>query len=237
MYQNLISAIQKDLDDHIDDRTKNSSVRFFKEAVSFRGVKIADVNRISKKYFLHIQHKNKQSIFSICQELLKTDYGEDAFIAFDWAYRLKDKYEPEDFYVFEDWLIRYVNNWAKCDTLCNHTVGTFIDQYPQYSRRLRGWAKSENRWLRRASAVTFIIPARNGKFLTEIFGIADILLLDKDDLVQKGYGWMLKAASQAHQEEIFNYIMRNKSVMPRTALRYAIEKMPSDLKHLAMRKI
>lgn len=237
MYQNLISAIQKDLDDHIDDRTKNSSNRFFKEAVSFRGVKIADVNRISKQYFLQIQHINKQSIFSICQELLKTDYGEDAFIAFDWAYRLKDKYEPGDFHIFEDWLIRYVNNWAKCDTLCNHTVGTFIGQYPQYAKRLKDWAKSENRWLRRASAVTYIIPARNGRFLTEIFEIADILLLDKDDLVQKGYGWMLKAASQAHQEEVINYIMRNKGVMPRTALRYAIEKMPSDLKHLAMSKI
>ena len=237
MYQNLISAIQKDLDDHIDDRTMNISAHFFKEAVSFRGVKSADINRISKQYFLQIQHINKQSIFSICQELLKTDYGEDAFIAFDWSYRLKDKYEPEDFHIFEDWLIRYVNNWAKCDTLCNHTVGTFIGQYPQYTKHLKDWAKSENRWLRRASAVTYIIPARNGKFLTEIFEIADILLLDKDDLVQKGYGWMLKAASQAHQEEVFNYIMRNKGVMPRTALRYAIEKMPSDLKHLAMSKI
>lgn len=236
MYKRLISAIQKDLDDHIDDRTRNSSGYFFKEAVSFRGVKIAEVNRISKQYFLQIQHVNKQGIFSICQELLKTDYGEDAFIAFDWAYRLKDKYEPEDFYIFEDWLIKYVNNWAKCDTLCNHTIGTFIDQYPQYASRLRDWAKSENRWLRRASAVTYIIPARKGKFLAEIFEIADILLLDKDDLVQKGYGWMLKAASQAHQEEVFNYIMRNKGVMPRTALRYAIEKMPSELKHLAMSK-
>ena len=226
--------MQRDLDDRIDDRTRNSTAHFFKEPVSFRGVKSADAKRISKQYFLQIRHLNKQSIFSMCRELLKTDYGEDAFIAFDWAYRLKDKYEPDDFYIFEDWLTKYVNNWAKCDSLCNHTVGTFIDQYPQYIMHLKKWAKSENRWLRRASAVTFIIPARDGKFLKDIFEIADILLLDKDDLVQKGYGWMLKAASQAHQEEVFNYIMCNKGVMPRTALRYSIEKMPGDLKHLAM---
>jgi 3-methyladenine DNA glycosylase AlkD len=54
--------------------------------------------------------------------------------------------------------------------------------------------------------------------------------------VQKGYGWMLKAASQAHQQEVFNYVMRNKAIMPRTSLRYAIEKMPRELKEQAMAK-
>ena len=66
--------------------------------------------------------------------------------------------------------------------------------------------------------------------------LADILLLDKDDLVQKGYGWMLKAASQSHQQEIFDYVIRNKTTMPRTALRYAIEKMPKELKTIAIEK-
>jgi 3-methyladenine DNA glycosylase AlkD len=62
------------------------------------------------------------------------------------------------------------------------------------------------------------------------------LLTDKDDLVQKGYGWMLKAASQAHQKEVFEYVVEKKNMMPRTALRYAIEKMPQDLKKTAMEK-
>jgi len=52
--------------------------------------------------------------------------------------------------------------------------------------------------------------------------------------VQKGYGWMLKAASEAHQQEVFNFVMRNKTRMPRTALRYAIEKMPPELRSQAM---
>ncbi len=81
-----------------------------------------------------------------------------------------------------------------------------------------------------------IIPVRKGKFLNEILAIADILLLDKDDLVQKGYGWMLKAASEAHQREIFDYVIKNKLVMPRSALRYAIEKMPEEMKSNAMER-
>ena len=54
--------------------------------------------------------------------------------------------------------------------------------------------------------------------------------------MQKGYGWMLKVASQAHQAKVFHYVMKNKAVMPRTALRYAIEKMPPELRQKAMAK-
>jgi 3-methyladenine DNA glycosylase AlkD len=108
--------------------------------------------------------------------------------------------------------------------------------YPKYLSDLKKWAKSKNRWMRRASAVSLIIPARRGEFLKDIFEIADILLLDQDDLVQKGYGWMLKEASKLHQKEVFDYVIKNKTVMPRTALRYAIEKMPKELKVKAMVK-
>jgi 3-methyladenine DNA glycosylase AlkD len=108
--------------------------------------------------------------------------------------------------------------------------------YPEFISRLKDFAHSENRWVKRAAAVSLIIPARKGLFLKDIFEIADILLMDKDDMVQKGYGWMLKAASQAHQHTVFEYVMSKKAVMPRTALRYAIEKMPDDLKKMAMQK-
>ena len=57
-----------------------------------------------------------------------------------------------------------------------------------------------------------------------------------DDMVQKGYGWMLKEASKPWQREVFDFVIRNKAVMPRTALRYAIEKMPPDLRAKAMER-
>ena len=84
--------------------------------------------------------------------------------------------------------------------------------------------------------MSLIIPARRGKFLEDVFDIADILLLDEDDLVQKGYGWMLKEASRLNQRQVFDYVVRQKAVMPRTALRYAIEKMPEDMRRSAMKR-
>ena len=108
--------------------------------------------------------------------------------------------------------------------------------YPEFISNLKSWTGSENRWLRRASAVTLILPARKGEFLEEVFKISDLLLEDKDDLVQKGYGWMLKEASKKHQQEVFEYVMKKKGEMPRTALRYAIEKMPEELRRRAMER-
>ncbi len=128
------------------------------------------------------------------------------------------------------------SSWADCDTLCNHTVGEFVMMYPEYLEELKRWARSNHRWLKRASAVTLIIPARKGLFLSDILEIADILLEDSDDLVRKGYGWMLKAASESHLEEIYNYVISKKSTMPRTSLRYAIEKMPAEYKKKAMER-
>ena len=69
-----------------------------------------------------------------------------------------------------------------------------------------------------------------------IFEIAEILITDTDDMVRKGYGWMLKAASQAHQDKVFDFVMNHRTIMPRTSLRYAVEKMPADLKLRAMAK-
>ena len=236
MQTDIISSIRQDLHQQVDEKTKSSAQRFFKEEVAFYGVNTAVVIKIAKKYFPQVKPLGKKAIFALCEKLLKSDYIEEAFIAFEWSYRLRDEYEAEDFAVFENWLVRYVNNWAKCDTLCNHTIASLVEKYPQFLANLKQWAKSENRWLRRASAVTLIIPAKEGKFLTDIIEIADTLLIDKDDMVQKGYGWLLKDASIKHQKEIFDYVMKNKQIMPRTALRYAIERMPADLKQRAMAK-
>ena len=234
--ENIIAQIREELINQSDEKTRASSQNFFKEKIMFYGVKVPVVTQIGKTYFKEIAPATKQEIFSLCDVLWQSGYIEESFIACNWSYNIHKHYEREDFQIFEKWVFNYVNNWASCDTLCNHTVGTFIEMFPEYLTQLKKWAVSDNRWVRRAAAVSLIIPARKGKFLRDILEIADILLLDEDDLVRKGYGWMLKAASQSHQQAVFDYVIKNKSVMPRTSLRYAIEKMPQELKTIAMAK-
>ncbi len=234
--RNLLNDLREELIRNADDKVKESGERFFKEEVRMYGIKSAIVKNIGKDHFRRIEHKSKTEIFSLCDALWQSGIMEESFIACNWSYYLHKDYEYSDFGFFDNWVRNYVGNWASCDTLCNHSVGTLVEMYPSLLAKLKEWAKSEDRWVKRASAVSLIVPARNGKFLEDIFEISDLLLTDKDDMVQKGYGWMLKAASQAHQEKVFNYIMSHRTIMPRTSLRYSIEKMPLELKAKAMIK-
>ncbi|MBN2425851.1 MAG: DNA alkylation repair protein [Calditrichaceae bacterium] len=234
--ENLIIQIRNALIDKSDEQTKKSGKRFFKDNVKLYGVKSENVKKLSKEFFIKIKDKSKAEIFNICEKLWQSGIIEESIIACIWSHKLVKQYSKGDFVVFERWIDQYVNNWATCDTLCNHTIGDFLQLYPEYIENLKIWAKSDNRWMRRASAVSLIIPAKKGLFIEHIFEIADILLVDKEDLVQKGYGWMLKSSCNKYEKDVFNYVMNRKDRMPRTALRYAIEKMPKEMRRQAMEK-
>jgi 3-methyladenine DNA glycosylase AlkD len=107
-------------------------------------------------------------------------------------------------------------------------------KFPQFLPWVQAWARSKSRWLRRAAAVTLIPAVHQEKYVSEAYATADILLEDKDDMVQKGYGWLLKEIANKRPQEVFDFVMKRKDRMPRTALRYAIEKMPPAWRKQAM---
>ncbi len=237
----IIKEINQELKKHIDHEYRDSVQKFTKKEdrnnrVTHYGVKTPIVRKISTKYYSQIKAKPKEEIFKICEDLLKSRCSEEKTIAFDWAFRLRKCYEESDFNIFELWLKKYVTGWGSCDDLCTHAFGAFIYQFPEFIPKVKEWARSKNQWLKRASAVVLIYSLRRKQLLGSSFEIADMLLLDKEDLVQKGYGWMLKEASNLYPQEVFQYVMKHRAEMPRTSLRYAIEKMPPEWKKKAMRR-
>jgi 3-methyladenine DNA glycosylase AlkD len=199
------------------------------------GVKTPIVGKIAQRYWKEVEPLGKKRIFSLCAELYRSDLCEEAFIVSWWVPKLASVYEPEDFKVFKGWIENFINNWAKCDGFCCGAMGLFLEKYPEFIPKIKTWTRSRNRWAKRAAAVSLISHARQGKLLKDVFDVADRLLVDPDDMVQKGYGWLLKEASRQHQIDVLQYVLRNKKYMPRTALRYAIELMPKVLKQRAMR--
>ncbi len=193
----------------------------------------ADIRAVAKRMFAQIRPLPRHKFFRACEQLL--DSGNTA-IPFQWAGRIIDRFDPADFRRLELWLKTYVTGWDSCDDFCLHILGPFLLRFPELIPRTEKWAVSSNRWMRRASAVTLIYSVRRGEALPDIFQRADLLLIDGDDKVQKGYGWMLKEAANRFPREVFDYVMAHKRDMPRTALRYAIEKMPVDWKSEAMKK-
>jgi len=197
-------------------------------------LRTAVVREISSQLFLDVQDQDKGSIFECCEQLLGACEHDARTIAFDWAYRCRNDYHVKDFDRFERWLMQYVDGWASCDDFCTHAFGCLVYGHPECAPKVKTWSQSENRWMRRAAAVVLIYAVRRDALHKEAFEIADLLLIDRDDMVQKGYGWLLKEVSNRDPQPVFEYVMSRKRSMPRTALRYAIEKLDPDLRQRAM---
>ena len=229
-------TVVRELAGLVDPATLAGSARFFREPVRSRGVKTAAVHAVARKHWKDVEPLGRARILALCEELYRTGYLEDGFVAADWAARLAPSIEPGDIDLLGAWVERYVDNWAACDTLCNHVVGDLVSRFPETVEVLKAWTQSPNRWVRRAAAVSLVVPAKRGAFLDDALAIADLLLLDGDDMVRKGYGWLLKEASLRHRDEVYAFVLARRDVMPRTALRYAVELMPPELRAGAMKR-
>ncbi|MDH4157760.1 MAG: DNA alkylation repair protein [candidate division Zixibacteria bacterium] len=230
----IIDKLKQEMARQDKPENRHNYQRFHKEKLKEPwGLKTQVLRKISNDCFKDVRHMPKDEILDIGDRLLASDMRYGRFLAFEWALKVKKDFTKQDFARFEIWLKKYVNNWGACDHFCGIT-GHLVAEHHELTAKTKNWTRSKNRWLRRAAAVSLIEPVRRKMLLDEVFRTADILLTDEDDMVQKGYGWMLKEASNVFQKEVFAYVMKNKACMPRTALRYAIEKMPPAMRKRAM---
>lgn len=236
MAQSPVEIIRQQLQRESDEQVQASARTFFKEEIRVYGVKTARVKELAKTIRREMPDDiSKSAVFAYCEDLWKSGFNEEAIVACEWSFGLRKKFEPGDFTQFETWIRSYISNWAACDTFCA-TTGEFLLKYPEFIPRLFTWTRDENRWVKRAAAVSLIVPVRKGLYLQDALNMAELELSDPDDMVQKGYGWLLKVASGKHPKPVLDFVMQHKHRMPRTALRYAIEKMPEAWKKEAMAK-
>ena len=188
-----------------------------------------DIRKLSARLYREIKDKTIDNVFSLCEELLEEHIWGLGVIAFDWAYRAKGQYSEDTYEIFYGWLKKYVHGWGDCDDFCTHAFGELLRRYKSLFSKVMEWTKDEDYWVRRASAV-ILIPAILHKDYEGInpLMISDLLMSDEHDLVQKGYGWMLKSLSQVDMETVTNYLIDNHTQMPRTAYRYALEKYDQE---------
>jgi 3-methyladenine DNA glycosylase AlkD len=232
--QQFISAIRAELVRNVDPVYREGAQNYFKEGIVLHGVRLPIVRTISAKYYQQVKDLETSGLFALCDSLLTYGTSEERTIAFDWAWRRRKQFEPVHFKSFERWLLDHVNNWGGVDDLCCHALGYFIDRYPEFLPKVFTWTKSKQWHLRRAAAVILIYPVRKGKYFENVLKTSDALLCDEHYLVQKGYGWLLKEATRKFPKQVLDYVLAHKASMPRTALRYAIEKMPPAWKKRAM---
>ncbi|MEZ8382950.1 DNA alkylation repair protein [Vibrio splendidus] len=198
-------------------------------------VKTGQVRSISALVFKTIKNKDISNVLSLCTQLLEERDWALGVIAYDWAFRVRKQYSKETFPIFEHWLMEYVIDWNDCDDFCTHAFGELLSQYNELFELITKWVIHSNFAVRRAATVVLIYPINNDKYSgLNPFKVADLLIKDEHDLVQKGYGWMLKVLSQKEPELVIRYLKANHAVMPRVAFRYAIEKLNDKTKRELM---
>jgi 3-methyladenine DNA glycosylase AlkD len=186
----------------------------------FLGIRVPIIRKIAKKY----------STLSISDaaEFLKSPIHEErlfALIILVELFRKKDEKNQEK--IYELYLIntKYINNWDLVDVSAPHIVGAYLftrDKKPIYML-----ARSENLWERRIAIMSTLYFIRNDEF-NGTLKIAEILLKDTEDLIHKAVGWMLREIGKKDYKVEEEFLRKYYQEMPRTMLRYAIEKFPEE---------
>ncbi len=232
----LLEALRAELHAKADPTHREGSRAFFKESIRPLGVRSKDLNDIIRRHWRRAGALPPDAHIALCDQLWDSGVFEEGRVACKCCARALPALGREAFDIFERWLTTRVDNWAHCDDLSSHCVGGLLLLHPELVERTLPWLYNQNRWLRRAGAVCCVIPGRRGYYAHHVFRVADILLKDEDDLVRKGYGWLLKETSKAWPREVLEFILPRRGHMPRVALRYAIELMPPEWKRQAMSK-
>jgi len=128
--------------------------------------------------------------------------------------------------IFDQYLknTKHINNWDLVDLSAHYIVGAYILQNREKEKILEKLSKSKSLWERRISIIATWIFIREGKFDTTL-ELSERLLSDKEDLMHKAVGWMLREVWKKKNTPVEEFIKKHYDEMPRTALRYAIEKM------------
>ena len=216
------------LKNHQSDAELKKIQRYFKSAKGdygygdkFMGVKMGTLFALAKEF-------GEMPIGEI-EKLLESPVHEaraGAVSIMDKASRNKKitKERLKDF--FDLYMRRHdrVNNWDLCDLGCLYMTGSYL--YDKPHDILYKLARSKNIWERRTAILSTCYFIRQGD-LTDTFKIAEILVNDKEDLIHKATGWMLRFAGAKDRKRLITFLDKYAATMPRTLLRYSIEHISS----------
>jgi 3-methyladenine DNA glycosylase AlkD len=206
------------------------SSRYFRGPVDFAFYNVGTAAMRGLARSIHARHKNEWSIdeaMALAGTLIADRHLEAKGVGIEVVARYRNAFTPRLLPVWKRWLADgHAANWATTDAMCGALIGPLLLRHPALAGRMRGWARDRNMWVRRASIVALIQPARRGEALDLVYAIAGQLHADREDLIQKAVGWALREAGKADMPRLERYLRANGRSIPRTTLRYAIERFP-----------
>jgi 3-methyladenine DNA glycosylase AlkD len=222
-----LKELKQQLKKLADDTIAQHSRRFFKtgkgqygEGDLFLGIRVPELRKLVK------QSRN----FSLndVSKLLQSKYHEERLLALLLLVAMFQKATPEEQRKIYEFYLNHtsnINNWDLVDSSAAHIMGTYLrarDRKPLYKL-----VRSKNLWERRIAIIATFHLIKHHEF-DDALRLSEILMEDREDLIHKAVGWMLREIGKREMKALEAFLKIHYSAMPRTMLRYAIEKFPKE---------
>jgi len=203
---------------------------FFKDEIKSHGWYTADLRRSVRLLRREILRQHDfEFLTRAADDLFSGSNLEEKIAAVFLLEAMDAQFGDREFRMFDEWVNR-ISSWADHDALVHSLIAPMMAAKPARAKAVFRWAKSENRWRRRAACVALIRGTRQKMFFPEIVRLSNSLLSDKDDMVQKGLGWLLRETAKFDAKRTVPYLMRIRERAPRLVLRTACETLPASEK-------
>jgi 3-methyladenine DNA glycosylase AlkD len=209
---------------------------FFKEVIKSRGWYTGELRKLGVRFRRTIvAESGREFLVQVADQLFRGDVLEEKIVAVTMLQGIVGEFGKPEFKLFETWLDR-ISTWADHDALVHFLIGMMIATDESLLGRPLRWAKAKDRWHQRAAAVSLIHSTRQHKHFEHIQRVCEILLPSKDDMVQKGLGWLLREAAKFNSKQTVEYLMIIRERVPRLVLRTACETLPAATRERVLGK-
>ena len=230
MYAEITSAkIISNLKNVSDPVRAKNLARFFKtgkgqygEGDIFAGITVPEIRKISQKY----QSLDSEDLEKLIKHKIH-EYRLCGLLILVGQYAKANNTEQKKIYEYYLTLAKYINNWDLVDLTAPKIPGKYLLNNPKKRKILYQLAKSNDLWERRIAILSTFTFIRDNDF-EDALKISELLLKDNHDLIHKAVGWMLREIGKKEQQPLINFLEKNYHKMPRTMLRYAIERLPEQ---------
>jgi 3-methyladenine DNA glycosylase AlkD len=196
---------------------------FFKDEIQSRGWYTAELRKVSVRFRRTLlKERDLPFLIQVADNLFSGRMLEEKVLAVFLLETLTGDFGDAEFRLFESWLSR-IGSWADHDGLVHYLIAPMVAAKPSRTKNIFRWAKSRDRWHRRAACVALIRGARKKMFFPETQRLSAVLLCDEDDMVQKGLGWLLRETAKFDAKRTVPFLMNIRGQCPRLVLRTACE--------------
>lgn len=203
---------------------------FFKDKIKSHGWYTADLRRAIRRLRREILREHDfDFLVRVADELFSGHVLEEKVAGVFLLEKLDAQFSDREFRMFGAWLNR-ISSWADHDALVHYLIAPMVAVKPSRTKAVFRWARSKDRWHRRAACVALIQGSRSKIFFPETVRLSEILLNDPDDMVQKGLGWLLRETAKYDAKRTVPYLMKVRGRSPRLVLRTACETLPAAVK-------